>query len=139
MTNLTTVFEDKGKRTLYEIAFTIIAFDLLALIGNLFVSNKLAYTLGVILGCLTAEFMIFHMYHTIEKVVLLDKKRASSKTRLYAFLRMIVMVAALAFSALNPDYLNVFGCLIGIMALKASALLQPLADKMVLKIICKGG
>lgn len=131
--------KDKGKRTLVDLLAGIVAFDALAFIGNIFCKNKLAYSLGILLGFLVAVFMCIHMYVTIEKAIMCDSKKAKAKTKLAAFLRMLVMVAALAAGALLPDYVSIIGVMIGILALKVSALMQPLTDKLILKTLCKGG
>ncbi|MBP5249490.1 MAG: hypothetical protein J6Z46_05740 [Lachnospiraceae bacterium] len=145
-TTLMTYLEDKGRRTLFELMAGIVLLDLIALIGNIFikngnafVKNRLAYTLGIILGMTVALLMALHMYKTLEKAILCDKERAKSKTRLAAFLRMLMMVASLAAAALFPDYISIIALMIGILAMKASALMQPLTDKFVLKILSKGG
>ncbi len=130
--------KDKGKRTLADLIIGIVLIDLLALVGNIFCKNKLAYSLGLLLGCIVAIFMCVHMYVTLEKAMLCDNKKAKTKTKLAAFLRMIVMVAALAAGALLPRYVSIISVMIGILALKVSALMQPLTDKFVLKILCKG-
>ena len=100
--------------------------DLIALIGNIFikngnafVKNRLAYTLGIILGMTVALLMALHMYKTLEKAILCDKERAKIKTRLAAFLRMLMMVAILAAAALFPDYISIIALMIGILAMKA--------------------
>lgn len=130
--------KDKGKRTLADLIIGIALIDIVALAGNVFCKNKPAYSLGILLGCLVAVFMCIHMYVTLERAMLCDSKKAKAKTKLAAFLRMIVMVAALAAGALLPDYVSIIGVMIGILALKVSALMQPLTDKFVLNIICKG-
>lgn len=131
--------QDKGKRTLFDLIVGIVVIDMVALIGNVFCRNKTAYSLGVLLGGSVALFMCIHMYVSLEKAILCDSKKASAKTKLAAVLRMVVMMAALAAGAIFPDYVSIIGVMIGILALKVSALMQPLTDKLILKTLCKGG
>ncbi len=125
---------DKGKRTLIDLLLGMMVLCLVALLGNLIASNKLAYTLGVFLGLLTASLMCIHMYKSLNRILLFDKKRAKAKARLAAFFRMLMMVAALMAAALLPDYLSVVGVFLGILSLKLAAEMQPLTDKLVIKI-----
>lgn len=125
---------DKGKRTLVELLFGIAVINIIAMAGNFFFKNKLAYTLGILLGCAVACFMCIHMYKTLEKAMLCDDKKAKSKTKLSAFLRMLVMVGALIAGVLLPEYISLPGVMIGIISLKVSALLQPLTDKLFFKL-----
>lgn len=131
--------QDKGKRTLFDLIIGIIVIDIIALIGNVFCKNKLSYSLGLLLGFIVALFMCIHMYVSLEKAILCDSKKARTKTKLAAVLRMIVMMAALMAGAIFPDYVSIIGVMIGILALKVSALMQPLTDKFILKTLCKGG
>ncbi len=130
---------DKGRRTLLDLILGIVAFDILALIPIFFLKNKLPYFLGMVLGCMVAVFMSVHMYSTLEKALLLDSKGAKHKTRLGAFLRMLLMAGALIAAALLPDYISLIATMIGIFALKVAALIQPFTDILVLKITGKGG
>lgn len=130
---------DKGQRTLLDLILGIIAFDILALIPTFFIKNKLQYALGIILGLFVAVFMSVHMYRTLEKAILMDSKGAKHKTRLGAFLRLLLMAGALIAAALFPDYISLIGTMIGIFGLKVAALVQPFTDIAVLKITGKGG
>ena len=124
----------------------IVAIDLVALIpaifikkGNQFVMNSFAYSMGILLGMTVALVMAVHMYKTLEKAILCDKEKAKSKTRLAAFVRMLMMVASLAAAVLLPEYISVLALMIGILAMKVSALMQPLTERLVTKILSKGG
>ncbi len=130
---------DKGQRTLLDLLLGIIAFDILALIPIFFIKGKFSYLLGMILGCAVAVFMSIHMYRTLEKAILMDSKGAKHKTRLGAFLRLLIMAGALIVSALFPDYISLISTMVGIFGLKVAALIQPFTDIAVLKITGKGG
>ena len=133
---------DKGKRTAFDLIAGIIVYDILALlIGGIvrifFDYLFRAYALGILIGMAVAVFMVVHMYTVLEKAVLCDKKNAKRKTKLGAFLRMLVMAAALAVSVLIPQYLSIIGVFLGIFALKIAALTQPLIDRFILKFVKK--
>lgn len=126
---------DKGKRTLIDLIFGTALLDLLEIILGALIApteRKLAYVLGVLAGLVCASFMMIHMYKTLEQAMLLDNKNAKHKTKIGAFLRMLVMVGTLILTALFNDYVSLIGTFLGILSLKISALSQPLIDKLVI-------
>ncbi len=136
------ILSDKGKRTALDLMAGIVLYDILAIaaggiLRNFFNFNYFAYAMGTLLGMAVALFMTFHMYHVLERAILCDKKRAKTKTKLGALLRMFVMVAALIAGALLPEYFSVIGVFIGIFALKIAALTQPLIDRFFSKFVKK--
>lgn len=126
------------KQTLYELITGIIFCLLLFLLGNIFVSNRLAYTLGVLIGCIIAGFMSVHMYRALELAMLYDEKTAAKKVQKGTALRYFVMLAGLAAAILLPRYISVVGVAIGVLSLKFSAYLQPLTHKVLKNFINKG-
>ncbi|MBQ7636528.1 MAG: hypothetical protein IJS80_04380 [Lachnospiraceae bacterium] len=133
---------DKGKRTAFDLIAGTILCDLIALPAGLiaerfFKFRYLPFCLGIISGMTVAVFMVIHMYSVLEKAVLCDKKQAKHKTKLGAFIRMLVMVGVMIAAALLPDFLSLVGVVIGILALKIAALSQPLIDKFVSKFVKK--
>lgn len=126
------------KRTLYELFAGIVVCLIVFLLGNLLVSNKLAYTLGLLLGGGIALLMSGHMYSSISEAVLYDKETAEKKVKFSSFIRMVFMVAALVAAALLPKYISLVAVVLGISGLKFSAYLQPLTHKVFNKFIHKG-
>lgn len=126
------------KQTLYELLAGIVVCLIVFLLGNLIVSNHLAYNLGLLLGGIVAAVMSGHMYSSLNEAVLYDKETAEKKVKFSSLIRMLIMVAALAAAALLPDIFSFVAVVLGISGLKFSAYLQPLTHKVLNKIINKG-
>lgn len=126
------------KQTLYELIAGIILCLLLFLIGNIFVSNRLAYTLGLLIGGVIAGFMSNHMYQALEQAILYDEETAAKKVQKGTIIRVLVMMAGLVAALLLPEWISVIGVALGVLSLKFSAYLQPLTHKVLKKFINKG-
>lgn len=126
------------RQTRNELLTGIGLFTAVFLLGDLFAENKLAYTLGLLLGAVVAVFMVLHMYSTLERVLLYDQDTAKKKMKFASMFRMFFMIVALVVAALVPKYFSVLGVLLGILSLKFSAYVQPLTHKVFLKFIIKG-
>lgn len=126
------------KQTLYELIIGIILCGILFLIGNIFVSNRIAYTLGLLLGCIVAGVMSVHMHHSLEQAMLYDTENATKKVQKGTALRFLLMVAALVAALLLPQWISVIGVALGVFSLKFSAYLQPLTHKVLQNFINKG-
>ncbi len=127
-----------GRQTRKELWIGVVLFVLVFMLGNLLAENKLAYTLGLLLGGGVAIGLVGHMHSSIERALLYDEETAKKKVKLSSVLRMFIMAAALAVAALLPEYFSVLGAFLGILSLKFSAYLQPLTHKVFLKFIIKG-
>lgn len=127
-----------GRQTRKELWVGIVLFVLIFMLGNLLVQNKLAYTLGLLLGGGVATGMVAHMYGTLERALLFDEETVKKKVRTGSVIRMLFMVGALVLPVFFPDYLSVAGVFFGILSLKFSAYVQPLTHKVFLKFIIKG-
>ena len=126
------------KRTLYELLAGVVLCLLILLLGNLFVSNRLAYTLGLIIGGIIAGSMSAHMYHALQQAMLYDEETAAKKVQKGTMLRYLFMLAGLVAALLLPEYISVIGVALGVLSLKFSAYLQPLTHKFFKKFIDKG-
>ena len=126
------------KQTLYELIAGIILCLILFLIGNIFVSNRLAYTLGLLIGGIIAGFMSAHMYRALEQAMLYDEDTAAKKVQKGTILRYLFMLAGLVAALLLPEYISVIGVALGVLSLKFSAYLQPLTHKVLQNFINKG-
>ncbi len=126
------------KATLYELLFGIVLFSAASLLVNLFISRRLVYSLGVLLGTAIAVFMLFHMYSVLKRALRYDKDTAAKKVRVAALLRMAVMVAGVMLAVLLPEVFSFVGVLLGVLTLKFAAYLQPLTHKFFNKILSKG-
>lgn len=126
------------KQTLYELIVGIGVCFILFLFGNIFVSNRIAYTLGILIGCLIAGMMSGHMYRTLNQAMLYDQETAAKKVQKGTFLRYALMLAGLVAALLLPEYISVIGVALGVLSLKFSAYLQPLTHKVLQNFINKG-
>jgi len=126
------------KQTLYELLAGVVLCFLLFLLGNIFVSNRLAYTLGLLLGNTIAGVMGVHMYRSLEQAMLYDEKTAAKKVQKGTVLRYVILLAGLAAALLLPEYISIIGVALGVLSLKFSAFLQPLTHKVLKNFINKG-
>ena len=126
------------KQTLYELIAGITLFFLLFLFGNIFVSNRIAYTLGLLIGCLIAGVMSGHMYRALMQAMLYEEETAVKKVQKGTILRVLLMMAGLVAALLLPEWVSVVGVALGVLSLKFSAYLQPLTHKVLQNFINKG-
>lgn len=126
------------KATLYELLFGIVLFAAASLFANLFISRRLVYSLGVLLGTAIAVFMLFHMYAVLKRALRYDEDTAAKKVKLASLFRMVVMAAGIVAAVLLPEVFSFAGVLIGVLTLKFSAYLQPLTHRFFNKILSKG-
>ncbi len=126
------------KQTMKELLIGIAFFSILFLAGNFFASNKLAYTLGLVLGSLIAAIMSGHMYHSIEEAMLYEEDAASRKVKIGAIFRGFLIMAGLAAALLLPQWISLLGVIFGVLSLKFSAYVQPLTHRVLQKILNKG-
>lgn len=128
----------ESKQTLYELVIGVVFCGILFLFGNIFVSNRIAYTLGILVGCMVAGVMSAHMHRSLEQAMLYDEENATKKIQKGTFLRFFFMVAALAAALIFPKWISVIGVALGVLSLKFAAYLQPLTHKVLQKFINKG-
>ena len=126
------------KQTLYELLAGVILCFILFLTGNIFASNRIAYTLGLLIGCIIAGAMSGHMYHALEQATLYDAETAAKKVQKGTMLRFLLMLAGLAAALILPEWISVIGVALGVLSLKFSAYLQPLTHKVLQNFINKG-
>jgi len=126
------------KQTMYELIAGIALCFLVFLLGNIFVSNWIAYTLGLLIGCIIAGIMSVHMQHSLEQAMLYDEETAAKKVQKGTMLRFVFMIAGLVAALLLPQWISIIGVALGVLSLKFSAYLQPLTHKFFNKFINKG-
>ena len=126
------------KQTLCELIVGIIFFFVIFLAGNIFVTNRVAYTLGLLIGSLIAGFMSSHMYRALEQAMLYDEDTAAKKVKTGTILRVLLMMAGLVAALLLPEWFSVIGVALGVLSLKFSAYLQPLTHQVLQNFINKG-
>lgn len=100
-----------------------------ALIGAIFVQNKLSFVLGVLLGGVIAFFLAIHLNYTIGVALDYEPEQAVKYTRFMSFVRLLVMIGAVALALSFPKVFHTVGVLLGMLSLKISAYCRPLIYK----------
>lgn len=97
---------------------------LLALVVGLFiVENKMAYTLGIVIGGLATVGKVFMMNNSMEKAVLKQPHEATNYVRAQFMLRYLITFMVLFIGVYTP-YISFIGLGIGVFALKPAAYIQ---------------
>ena len=107
---------------------------LFELIGLIFVEDKLAHSVGMLLGILIALGMATHMAFSLNSALDWDEeqaKRSIWKSYMLRYVSVAICIGVIAYFKLG----DVISCFFGIMTLKASAYLQPYLHKFVNKYI----
>lgn len=89
-------------------------------IGLIFVHNKIAWSLGILLGSLVAAGLAVSMYHSIDSCLSMDPARASRTMTLWSILRILIMLAA-AWLAMKVSFISFPAVIVGILGLKVSS------------------
>ncbi|SDB36853.1 hypothetical protein SAMN02910298_01772 [Pseudobutyrivibrio sp. YE44] len=111
----------------------ILAYGLLVeLIGVWFVSDKIRYTTGLLIGVSCACGMAVHIAMIIEESVRIGEghEKYLSFKSVMRYLVLCAIMITMAFFKLG----NMFTALIGVLGLKVSAYAQPLLDKLIRKL-----
>ena len=126
---------DSLKRTVLELLLGILLFGLLfELAGVLFVTDKIAYSIGIGCGMVIAAGMAIHMAYNINDALDWDAEQAAKALRRGSMLRyatVVLITMLLAYFKIG----NVISCFLGIMTLKTAAYAQPIVHKMINKIL----
>ena len=105
-------------------------------IGLIFVQDKIAWTLGLVLGTLAATGLAVNMYHSIDYCLSLDPVRARRAMTLRSILRLLVMLGA-ALAAMRLSFLSFPAVIVGILGLKVSSHLHMYTHIYITKKLCK--
>lgn len=100
----------------------------IALIGIIFVPEKIDFIIGLLLGMVIAILMIFSMNHSIDKALDYDEKGAQIQSIKGYILRMIFLIAGFVV-VYFIGWWSVGAYFLGIMCMKAAAYLQPYTKK----------
>ena len=123
------------KRTLLELLTGIVLSGVVfEIVGLLFVKDKLAHSIGMLLGILIALAMATHMAFSLNSALDWDEeqaKRAIWKSYLLRYLSVAICIGLIAYFGIG----NVISCFLGIMTLKPAAYLQPYLHRFINKYI----
>lgn len=102
-----------------------------------FVPDKLVWAVCFLAGVLFSAVASIHMCYVIEQAVYMDQRGAQNKSIGGSMIRALLFMAVLVLCALWSEQ-GLFAALIGTLALKLSAYLAPITDKVLQKILKKG-
>lgn len=120
----------KPNETLVELWIGSVAFAFVVILASIwFVNDRIAFALGLGLGCLTSCYLAYHMARNIEKALDLEAG-AERIMRISALLRYGLVILVLIVSFYVP-YTNPIATFIGLMGLKVAAYLQPFTHKII--------
>ena len=122
--------EAQVRQTLRELMIGIVLTALIVLlVSNLILRGNLNFSIGVILGAVTALVLSFSMYRSVLIATEVPEERASGHMKRTAMYRMVIMIVVIGAAALLLRGYGLFGAIIGILTLKLSAFLWPVIHK----------
>ena len=122
---------DAGKRTLVELIAGIVCASILFQVTIIwFTDDKLAYSIGLWLGALTAAVYSWHMWRTLDQALDLPAEAATKVIRLKSLLRYGMVIIVMLIACLVP-MINPLAVFLGIMTLKVAAYFQPFTHKLI--------
>lgn len=123
-----------------ELILGILVYGILAeLIGVWFVADKVAYTIGLVVGILTACGMAINMASVILDTMDGYTGEANAKVRVAAKAALRYCIVAVIFMVMAKFEIgNFYASFIGVLGLKVSAYLQPFTHKVILKLQGRG-
>ena len=122
---------DRTKQLFLQMSAGIFLWNLLLAAVGFILAPALGWTrssvlLGVLLGAVCAELMLFHMAVITERVLSSGNEAYANKTMLvHSILRKLVFFVLLAVILWKIPQINALGVVLGFMGLKAGAYLQP--------------
>ncbi len=131
---------NEARNTFYDLIVGIAIYAIIACIAAaLLVDNNLTFIVGIIYGTIISGILSYHMFRSLEKTLDYDPTGAEKHARKMAAVRMVIMVIAVGAAILLSTIFNIIGVLIGMMALKISAYLQPIIRSYITFRIYKKG
>lgn len=111
---------------------------LVEFIGVWFVSDKLRYTIGLVIGIALACGMAINIAVVLQDAIdIYGESRAQARIIGKSILRYAVVVIVF-FVMMKWNLGNLFAAFIGVLGLKVSAYLQPFAHKLISKLQGRG-
>ncbi len=120
-------------KTLKEMLIGIVFCGLIFEISGVwFVVDKVAYSVGLLVGILIAMSMVIHMEWVLDTALDGVSEGAENKVRLHSVIRYVLVVLVLAV-IMYTGVLNPLASFLGVMSLKVAAYLQPITDRVIHK------
>lgn len=98
------------------------------IVGLIFVSDRVFYSVGLLVGIMCALFMATHMAWSLNQALDLSEGDAVKKMQVHNILRYVVVVIVF-FALLYTKLGNPLSAFLGVMGLKVAAYLQPFTHK----------
>lgn len=108
----------------YMILFSLI----MEIAGILIVSDKKAFTVGLLFGLIFSILKLILMQNTIKKAVLMPEGKAQRYANVQYMIRYVLTGVVLFVAAVEPT-INLLGVLIGLLSMKVGAYLQIIVSK----------
>jgi hypothetical protein len=126
-------------QTLADLILGIIIYGIAAAVLVLVIAeNKAGCFISLILGLACAVFLIWHMSYVLERAVYMGEDSAVKYSRKRYVIRLFVVAASIGICVAVPG-LEPICALIGMLALKLAAYMQPLIHKYITTKIYKQG
>lgn len=101
------------------ILFSLIVY----IIGILFVSNKISWTLGIAFGLIFSLLKFKLMENTFSKALQLPQAKAKSYVSFHYMIRFLLSGVVLFIAALEPS-ISMLGVVVGMLSMKVAAYMQ---------------
>lgn len=125
--------------TVRDLLFGGLLYGVLAeVIGLFIVKDRLAYSLGILVGYVCVVFITCHMYLTLEKALDMEPLKAVKYSMTCNIIRYVIVAGVACLVAYVPQ-MNVIAMLIMVFGLKVSAFLQPTIHKLITSKLFKEG
>ena len=122
--------EAQVKQTLFDLYIGIVLGAVLILgIGNLVLGGDLKFSLGALIGVITAACLVSYMYHSVLVATEYPEKQASGYMKRSSAVRMVIMIAVIGVAVFFLGIRGLFGAVLGTLTLKLSALFWPVIHK----------
>ncbi|MEG2512670.1 MAG: hypothetical protein RR906_04150 [Acetivibrio sp.] len=116
----------EAKETFWDLLIGIVFYTLLVSVaGAVLVDSKLTFVSGVVYGAVISGILAYHMFYSIERTLDFDPSGAEKYARKMFAIRTFIMIAAIVAAIFLPALFHIIGVILGMMALKMAAYLQP--------------
>ncbi len=118
--------QDCAKKTLKNLLLGIAAFGMIEECLLLFLcKNRLAVTLGLLLGVWTAMVNSVYIYRSLLRVLEMDEKNSVKAMRIPVMVRYCFMGIVITIALQYPQIFSPIGVILGLLSMKLSAYIQP--------------
>lgn len=131
---------DEAKHTFWDLIIGIGIYTVvIGIPGTVISADRAAFLAGLLYGALLSAGLALHMYRSLDKTLDFEPSEAEKRGRAMAMARMGIMAVAVGAAILLSSVLSMVGVILGMMALKLSAYLQPfIRNYITTKIYGKG-